>query len=126
MKRNYYNKGMTLIELMIVVAVIGILAAVAVPSYLDYIEGSKLNSANKQAELLAGFEDNYYYDNDTYVAGTYTPGSAKTLSSLGWTPADNNDEFKYAVVAGACGDIEKCYSITVTLISDPTITITIP
>lgn len=63
MQINHAQKGFTLIELMIVVAIIGILAAVAIPAYQDYIARSQ---ASEGATLLAGMKTpiaEYYLSN---------------------------------------------------------------
>lgn len=63
------HKGFTLIELMITVAIIGILAAIAYPSYQQYV--LRANRAEAQAVLseTAQFMERYFTTNGTYVAG---------------------------------------------------------
>src|SRR6266446_2821109 len=69
MKKN--QKGFTLIELMIVVAIIGILAAVAIPKFADLVTKSKEASVKGTLGSLRSALSIYYGDND----GNY-PGQA--------------------------------------------------
>ncbi len=62
------QKGITLIELMVVVAVVAILGGVALPSYLSYVQRGKTQEATSAlADARVKFEQ-YFQDNRTYEA----------------------------------------------------------
>ena len=72
--------GFTLIEVMITVAVIAILAAVALPSYIDYITRSKLVEAKTNLSDMRTRLEQYFLDNRSYPTApgdclAYAPGA---------------------------------------------------
>ena len=74
-KKN--ERGFTLIELMIVIAIIGILAAIAIPQFADYRKRSYNSAANADLRNAATAQEAYYVDNMIYTStvgnlvGTY-------------------------------------------------------
>ncbi|EKO3369495.1 prepilin-type N-terminal cleavage/methylation domain-containing protein [Vibrio fluvialis] len=87
------QQGFTLIELMIVVAIIGVLSAIAVPAYKDYVTKSELASGVATLKSLITPAELYYQEK-----GTLTSDS--DLSNLG-IATDSTKSGTLSVVSGA-------------------------
>jgi type IV pilus assembly protein PilA len=61
------EQGFTLIELLVVVVILGILTAIAVPSYLSFQGRSKDAAAKADLRVLLPSVESFYADNNTYV-----------------------------------------------------------
>ena len=79
------KKGFTLIELMIVVAIIGILAAIAIPNFLKYQAKSKQAEAKTTLKGIFTSETSYYSENNFY---------ATTFDSMNFAIAGNGSTTK--------------------------------
>lgn len=85
------SQGFTLLEIMIVVAIIGILAAVAVPQYQNYVLQSRVTIATSVLSAMRVSMEQYFQDNRSYIgaclAGTVapTPGPAPNAINPSFT-----------------------------------------
>jgi type IV pilus assembly protein PilE len=72
------KNGFTLVELMIVVAIIGILASIAVPAYTDYVTRGKLAEASTELATMRVKLEQFFQDNRTY-SGACVANTVATL-----------------------------------------------
>jgi len=86
------NKGFTLIELMIVVAIIGILAAVAIPGFMQYIKNSKTSEAKTNLNSLTKGALSYYESEHYTGDGLQAYSKQYPLNTAGATAGVVADE----------------------------------
>lgn len=75
--------GLTLIELMIVLAIITVLASIAIPAYKDYTETAKVDSAIQDISAIAALAENYWNDARAYPDSLAEIGVAGKLDPWG-------------------------------------------
>ncbi|HGO6901415.1 TPA: pilin [Neisseria meningitidis] len=80
---NTLQKGFTLIELMIVIAIVGILAAVALPAYQDYTARAQVSEAILLAEGQKSAVTEYYLNHGEWPGGNSSAGVASSSEIKG-------------------------------------------
>ncbi|HGG7560020.1 TPA: pilin [Neisseria meningitidis] len=79
---NTLQKGFTLIELMIVIAIVGILAAVALPAYQDYTARAQVSEAILLAEGQKSAVTEYYLNHGIWPKNNTSAGVASSASDI--------------------------------------------
>ncbi len=122
------QKGFTLIELMIVVAIIGILAAVAIPQYQDYVTRTKLSNAATFANPIKTAIAEYAQENGALPTFTAANGAAAGWTSLGLSGAPTTTTEVSSVSMASGGILTLTLSVPVsvngTVTSAPTVIMT--
>lgn len=82
--------GFTLIELMVTVAIVGILASIALPSYTDYVLRGRLADATNSLAAMRARMEQYFQDNRSYLSGPCTTSSTSGLFTVSCSSIDKN------------------------------------
>jgi prepilin-type N-terminal cleavage/methylation domain-containing protein len=109
LKYMHSKKGFTLIELMIVVAIIGILAAIAIPQYIKYIKRSRTSNGVDHARMLC------HATTDWWSSPNLADGDTTNIPAAGAAAKDGkvfDDHFPSEVDWIANGDQYYDYTIT--------------
>lgn len=120
-QRRTRRAGFSLLELMVSVAIIGILATIAIPSFQRLQLRSRVGEARTNLSSIRDAEEAYFSEFNTYFAAALTPAmlpgadrlawpAGTDFDVIGWRP-DGAVQFQYQVTAPAGGGAAQVYTL---------------
>ncbi len=119
MTKKQFQKGFTLIELMIVVAIIGVLAAVAYPSYKEYVARSRRAEARtilvaSQQWMERFYTENFRYDKTSAATPVAVTDASQFPSRFSVSPTPGQGAAVYDIAVIVTNDVRDVYSVKAT------------
>lgn len=111
------NQGFTLIELMIVIAIVSVISALAVPSYVDHVRKGKRADAKVELLQIAQMQESYFVQNLSYAKSLKDEAGGLGLGSTVQT-----EQEQYLITIGATPN--GCTGTTITPCTGYTLTAT--
>lgn len=100
--------GFTLIEILIVIAIVGILAAIAIPSYTQYMTQTRRLDAKAFLQEVAGEQVRFFSDNNRF---------ATTMTELGYGEEDTQDSPDGHYTISIANLVPTSFTLTATVVS---------
>lgn len=109
MRMIFFNKGFSLMELVVAMAIVGIIAAVAIPSYQGSMRKAIRSDAKTALMELAARQERFFTENNSYTV---------TLSNLGYTSTTSPEGYySLTAAAGPTGSITTSFTASANLIA---------
>lgn len=109
------NNGFTLIELLIAIVIVGILTAIALPSYNSSIVKSSRAAVQTELMQMAAIEEKIYLNSNSYsvsaniITDAYT---GQSTGGLGWSATSKDGKYTFSCPAASC--TASTYTLTAT------------
>lgn len=98
MNSTKLQNGFSLIELVITMAIIGILAAITIPAYNGYITSGKMTEARNNLAALRLAQEEFFLENNDYFEGKTIDSTLSSASGYLWSASKGSDGFNFDYV----------------------------